>query len=65
MKGLVSFLGVAYEGAFKLGFLKDRIEDYESFKERQVFERLKGEAQEIDKDSFIERFGAFGKECAF
>ncbi|RMH08173.1 MAG: helicase, partial [Aquificota bacterium] len=53
MKGFVSFLGVAYEGAFKVGFLKDRIEDYESFKERQVFERLKGEAQEIEKDSFI------------
>ncbi|QWK19547.1 MAG: helicase [Hydrogenobacter thermophilus] len=39
----VQFLGFAFEGAFKLGFLKDRIEDYQQFKERQVFEKLKQE----------------------
>lgn len=39
----VQFLGLAFEGAFKLGFLKDRIEDYQQFKERQVFEKLKQE----------------------
>ncbi len=46
MKWEVSFLGQAFEGAFKLGFLKDILDDYESFKEKQVFVKLKDELKE-------------------
>ncbi|WP_333784248.1 helicase [Thermocrinis sp.] len=31
------FLGYVFEGAFKLGFLKDKIVDYEDFKKKGVF----------------------------
>ncbi len=37
------FLGLAFEGAFKLGFLKDRLNDYSQFKKAQVFEKLRQE----------------------
>ncbi|MGC8766403.1 MAG: C-terminal helicase domain-containing protein [Brevinematia bacterium] len=49
MKWEVSFLGQAFEGAFKLGFLKDILNDYESFKEKQVFTKLKDELKEHEE----------------
>ncbi|MFN4013499.1 MAG: hypothetical protein ACK4KZ_06575, partial [Aquificaceae bacterium] len=39
------FLGFVFEGAFKLGFLEKRIENYQSFV-YGVFERIKEAAQE-------------------
>ncbi|WP_448588149.1 hypothetical protein [Thermocrinis sp.] len=35
------FLGHVFEGAFKLGFLRDRLEDYESFKRDGVFRYIR------------------------
>lgn len=65
MRELVSFLGDVYECAFKLGFLKDKIGNYEKFKERQVFERLKYKSQELDKPSFISILELFEKHIPF
>lgn len=48
MKREVSFLGLAFEGAFKLGFLKELLPDYEDFKQKQVFEKLKGELESFE-----------------
>jgi hypothetical protein len=39
---VVEVLGNVFEFAFKLGFLKGRVEDYESFKESE-FEEIKSE----------------------
>lgn len=47
MKGEVSFLGFAFEGGFKLGFLKDILEDFENFKQNQVFQKLREELQKL------------------
>ncbi|MGB9873564.1 MAG: C-terminal helicase domain-containing protein, partial [Hydrogenobacter sp.] len=51
MKWEVSFLGQAFEGAFKLGFLKDILDDYESFKEKQVFVKLRDELKKYEEGS--------------
>ncbi|SNZ13551.1 helicase-related protein [Hydrogenobacter hydrogenophilus] len=48
MKWEVSFLGLVFECAFKLGFLKDRVEDYDSFKQKQVFAKLRGEIESLE-----------------
>ncbi len=51
-KNFSSFLGEIYESAFKLGFLKDRIDDYDVFKKKQVFGRLKNKLQKFEDDDF-------------
>lgn len=48
MKKEISFLGLAFESAFKLGFLKDLISNYEDFKNKQIFENLKGEIESFE-----------------
>ncbi len=49
MRELDIFLGFVFEGAFKLGFLKGRIEEYEKFT-YGIFEKIKESAQE---DEFL------------
>ncbi len=48
----VSILGEVFEFAFKLGFLKGRTEDYESFKEGG-FERIKGRLLDKNLEGFF------------
>ncbi|MEO0212822.1 MAG: helicase [candidate division WOR-3 bacterium] len=47
-----SLLGFVFEGAFKLGFLKDRIPDYKDFTEG-VFAKLKGEAERAEDEELV------------
>jgi len=52
MGGFDSVLGFVFEGAFKLGFLKDRIPDYKDFTEG-VFAKLKGEAERAEDEELV------------
>ncbi|MFN7065246.1 MAG: hypothetical protein ACK4OF_03770 [Aquificaceae bacterium] len=54
MKKLDIFLGFVFEGAFKLGFLKERVGDYENFS-YGMFEKIKESAGEDEKGFGVQK----------